>query len=274
MSLSLVEFLEMFYAKYNDKEKAKEDPVYFLHRFDDIRAREIIGIVAASLAFGRVSQIIKSIEKVVAIMEDNPRDFLLNVPEDYLMAKLKGFKHRWVKGSDIVSLLYACKILIARYGSLESLYEHCKARDLDPAVSFAVALRNASPEDISVLIPDPGKNSPCKRLRLFLKWMVRKDNVDPGGWTVETPADLVVPLDVHMWKFGKELGWIKRASPDVKAAIELTQAFRLFRPDDPLRYDFALSHLGMEAKDYREVISAVKKLSKTCDCEGKSQPLN
>ncbi|MFY9517129.1 MAG: TIGR02757 family protein [Acetomicrobium sp.] len=252
-------FLESLYEKYNNLSKAQEDPVRFLHCFNDIRAREIVGIVSSSLAFGRVSQIIDSVGKIISILGDDPVGFVAKTSAETLMARLDGFKHRWVGGCEIAGLLYSCKTLIERYGSLEGLYESCMNKHKDPLAGFATAFRSESFCDISALVPDLSKKSPCKRLRLFVKWMVRSDNVDPGGWTVETPSNLVVPLDVHMWKIGKELGWIKRSTPDVKAALELTEAFKTIRPDDPLRYDFALSHVGMEGRGYDVVLLNLKR---------------
>jgi len=252
------DLLEKLYDAYNDIQKAEEDPVRFLHDFEDLNAREVVGIIASSLAFGRVSQIIASVGSVVSLLGDDPVGFVMSSSVEYLIANLDGFKHRWVSGKEVAGLLYACKKLLTKYGSFQALYETCKHTAKDPLVDFALSIRNESFCDISALIPDASKNSPCKRLRLFLKWMVRKDNVDPGGWMVESPSNLLVPLDVHMWRVGKNLGWIKRQVPDLKAAVELTQAFKAIRPDDPLRYDFALSHVGMEGIEFEEILSALK----------------
>ena len=257
--MSLRDLLENLYEAYNDIQKAREDPVRFLHDFEDLNAREFVGIIAASLAFGRVSQIIASVGNVVSMLGDDPVDYVMRASLESLVAKLYGFKHRWVSGKEVGGLLYACKKLLAKYGSFQALYEACKRAGKDPLVDFALSIRSESFCDISALIPDASKSSPCKRLRLFLKWMVRKDNVDPGGWMVESPSNLLVPLDVHMWRIGKSLGWIKRQTPDLKAAVELTEAFKSIRPDDPLRYDFALSHVGMEGVEFEKILSALKR---------------
>ncbi len=101
------------------------------------------------------------------------------------------------------------------------------------------------PSDMTMLLPSPGKGSACKRLNLFLRWMVRSDDVDPGGWSGVDAGKLIVPLDTHMHRMGLEVGLTRRKQADMQAALEVTRAFRTIAPEDPVRYDFALTRLGI-----------------------------
>jgi len=113
---------------------------------------------------------------------------------------------------------------------------------------FAEELRDAAGNLEGHLLPRPARGSACKRLNLFLRWMVRRDEIDPGGWDAVSPARLIVPLDTHMHRICGSLGLTKRSQADLQAALEITEAFRAFAPDDPVRYDFAISHLGIRGE--------------------------
>jgi uncharacterized protein (TIGR02757 family) len=126
--------------------------------------------------------------------------------------------------------------------------------------ALAAELRRGGAAGCGHLLPDPGKGSACKRLHLFLRWMVRRDAVDPGGWEPSLAGKLLVPLDVHMHRICLALGATRRKSADLRAAVEATRAFRRIRPDDPARYDFALARLGMDGE--RDPVAALARLSK------------
>jgi uncharacterized protein (TIGR02757 family) len=241
--------LERLYVKYNDRRFLGSDPVEFVHRFDDPRDRELVALIASSLAFGTVKQIKGSVERALAILGDAPADRVAAARSSDLEREFAGFKHRWITGSDVTSLLAGVRRASREYGSLRKLF--CAMLDpRDPDVApaagrFARALFSMGGGYRRCLVPSPASGSACKRLNLFLRWMVRSDAIDPGGWSEVSPAMLIVPLDTHMHRISTNLGLTKRRAADFRAAREVTAAFKEVSPDDPVRYDFALTRLGM-----------------------------
>ncbi len=249
--------LNELYEEYNRREYVEPDPLQFLYMYEGNGSRvkqnrEIAGIVASSLAFGSVSQIIKSIERVLNALTENGNLELYEVvmmKRGNLKNKLRGIKHRWVSGEEVASLVSGVARAIKKYGSLE----RCFARHYDSGEGsirgaidgFVSELREFSGDSCGKLLPIAGTKSACKRINLFLRWMVRKDDVDPGGWSVLSARDLVYPLDVHIRRLGIELGFSSRKTPDFGSAEEITAGFREVSPDDPVKYDFALTRFGI-----------------------------
>lgn len=181
-------------------------------------------------------------------MGGSPREFVKDSSPESLEAAFQDFRHRFSTGEELCSLLAGLKQVVRRRGSLEA----CVASGLpDDNGSVAAGLRRlvdelcASGSPCSTLLPQPRRGSACKRLNLFLRWMVRADHVDPGGWTSVSPSALIVPLDVHMHRLARSFGMTERRQADMRAAQEVTAGFREICPDDPTRYDFALTRLGM-----------------------------
>ncbi len=240
-------FLEGLYYVYARREIINPDPLYFLYDYDDVRDREIVGLIASSLAYGRVAQIMKSVKKVLLCLTSEPYKFLLNnnhfgiVPED--------FKHRFTTSYDMNNLLKNISEVLREYGSLEGFMRGClksSGGELLPALdNFSDRLSRNRKEGAFSLITAPRDGSACKRLFLFLKWMVRHDDVDPGGWSVLRPSELIVPTDTHMYHISLKLGLTQRKSADLKTAIEITEGFREICSEDPVRYDFVLTRLGI-----------------------------
>ncbi|MBN1593761.1 MAG: TIGR02757 family protein [Candidatus Coatesbacteria bacterium] len=244
--------LEQLYEKYNRREYVHPDPIEFLYYFDTVGDREIVGLIASSLAYGRVVQILRSIKMVLDKIGPSPREFLLNVSEEELRRRLLRFKHRFTTGEEMVEMLLSAKSLIERHGSLHE----CFTSGLnDKETTVLQALERFSDKLISrngdregaknSLIPSPGLGSACKRINLFLRWMVREDEVDPGGWDGVPKSKLMIPLDTHMHRIGLALGLTGKKCADGRCAAEITEAFRKIEPDDPARYDFALTRLGI-----------------------------
>ena len=241
--------LDNLYTRYNRREFVHPDPLEFLYHYEDIRDREIVGLVASALAYGRVQQILKSVFLVLQRMQPSPYIFLNQASRETLLPDFAGFKHRFTTGEDLVSMLLGIKGVIERYGSLHACFA-AGINDSDstvlPAVShFAKELTTGHNGRPNSLLPSPTKGSACKRLNLFLRWMVRKDEVDPGGWKVVPASKLIVPLDTHMHRICLALKLTKRKQADLRTASEITDAFRTISPDDPVRYDFALTRLGI-----------------------------
>jgi uncharacterized protein (TIGR02757 family) len=238
-------FLEGLYFVYNRRELVDPDPLVFLYRYDDLLDREVAGLVASCLAYGRVAQIMKSAEKVLAVMGQNPHRFLLRNKRD-LSVFLRDFKHRFTTGEQIAGLLARTSEALREYGSLEGLLSEClrKGGTFLGALNYFSRALSPSGEGFSLLAAPEG-GSACKRLLLYLKWMTRRDDVDPGGWTVVAPKDLIVPTDTHIHNIALQLGLTERKQADLKTALEITRCFACLTPEDPARYDFALSRFGI-----------------------------
>ncbi len=257
------ECLQVFdevYCLYNRREYVPPDPLQFLYSYPDIEDREIVGLIAAMLAFGRVEQIIKSVGIVLDVLGPHPRVSLLGLSDEELSASFFDFRHRWVKGPHVVALLRGIKATIEEHDSLQRAFASSLSLsdgDLLQALSLFAndLIRHAGLSETSGFIPNPGRESACKRWHLYLRWMVRADEVDPGGWDSISPSKLLIPLDTHMFRLGRTLGWISHKAPDQKAAVELTRAFQVISPKDPVRYDFSLTRWGIRRDlDFSELL--------------------
>ncbi len=241
--------LESLYETYNDRRFVDPDPLVFLYDYDDRRDREVAGMIASSLAFGNVKQILRSIGAVLRVMGPSPAEYVCCAKPSRLRRSFSGFRHRWIRGDELVSLLLGLRNVLRTYGSLESCF--CsgldeKQADPVPALSGLVdALLAAGDRPANRLLAVPVRKSACKRLNLFLRWMVRRDNVDPGVWKSVSASMLIVPLDTYMFRFGGAAGFTSRKQADLEAAREITARFGEIAPDDPVKYDFALTRLGI-----------------------------
>ena len=250
--------LDALYTSFDHPESAL-DPIQIVRRYGRLEDREVVAFIAAGLAFGRVASVMASIEAVAAVMGDSPAAFVRAFEPRLHAAPLSRFVHRWTKGNDIVALLWVLRRLLDRHGSLERSI----TADLDPGAadvgdaieSFstrarAVDLRPAygrvpRAPGVQYFFTRPSTGSACKRMNLFLRWMVRRDGVDPGGWTAIPRRQLVVPLDTHTIRIGRCLRLTTRTSPGWRMATDITAGLRALDPDDPVRYDFSLCHLSM-----------------------------
>jgi len=240
--------LDDLYARYNRPELVHPDPLEFLYRYRRAADREIAGLVASSLAYGRVAQILKSVACVLERMHE-PAEFLKNSSESELLNTFRDFCHRFTSGSDLAVLLAGAGRAIERYGSLEA----CFCSGLNPDHETVTRALSRFSKKIcleygagpSYLLPDPDRGSACKRAFLFLRWMVRRDSVDPGGWSCVPVSKLVVPLDTHMFRIAGMMGFTARKQADLRAALEITRHFRNVNPADPVKYDFVLTRFGI-----------------------------
>jgi len=257
----LSESLERVYRKYNHREYVHPDPLEFLYRFDRIEDREIVGLLASGLAYGRVRSILTSIDRVLDILGSEPSAFVADTGSSRLTGLLADFRHRFTSGPELAALLSSASSLQREHGLLGNIVtDMCKDVTLREGLSeFVSLLLGRAGIEKCTLLPRPALGSACKRLHLYLRWMVRKDEIDPGGWDGMSPAKLIVPLDVHMFRAGRSLGFTRRRSADVGAAMEITDGFRRFCPDDPVKYDFALTRwgiLGLKTDElFRELFS-------------------
>ena len=252
------------YETYNRREYVHPDPLEFLYDYEELRDREIVGLVASSLAYGAVRQILKSVASVLERM-DSPHAFLERSSKQDLLKTFRDFKHRFTTGEELATMLYGVKKAVERYGSLQGCFSTGFSNEQEtiiPALSgFVKELSSVFEGRPRSLLPSPNAGSACKRLNLFLRWMVRRDDVDPGGWDNIPASRLIVPLDIHMHRISLQLGLTKRKQADLKAAYEITAAFRSIEPDDPVRYDFALTRLGIrDDLDPGEFLKSCKEL--------------
>jgi uncharacterized protein (TIGR02757 family) len=234
--------LDRLYAAFDAPESAM-DPIQIVRRYPDLADREIVAFVAAGLAFGRVASVMASVETVCRIMGPSPAAFVRGFDARRDGAVLRPFVHRWVKGPELIALFTTLGRMLDEFGSLEACfaagYDDTHA-DLAPAIE-AFAARAGK----SYFFARPSTGSACKRMNLFLRWMIRRDAVDPGGWTRIPASKLLVPLDTHTIRVGRCLQLTRRTSPGWRMAADITNALRASDPDDPVRYDFALCHLSM-----------------------------
>ena len=258
------------YDRYNRRRFVSPDPLEFLYHYDDPADREVVALLAASLAYGRVAQILKSVAWVLDRLGPAPAAFISACSRPTVTKTCKGFRHRFCDHKHMAAFLWGIRGVLHEFGSLEacfarhvpawgeqaeaqtlqSLHKSHKSQTLsktshDALVGFVGDLRTLGAADCGHMLADPAKGSACKRLHLFLRWQVRSDSVDPGGWQCIDKQRLVIPLDTHMHKIGSALGMTCRKQADIRAAAEITAAFRRFCPDDPVKYDFGLTRLGI-----------------------------
>jgi uncharacterized protein (TIGR02757 family) len=240
-------FLEKTYREMNRPEYIHPDPLEFVWRYRNPSDRETAGLIAACLAYGNVTQILRSVERVLAPMRGSPAAWLRNTRPEKIRKALSGFKHRFTTGAEMSVFLLNIKHALAEHGSLEKLFLKGYGSG-DPTVEEAiyrfVDAFNAG-ACAPTLTPCPEHKSSFKRINLFLRWMVRKDAVDPGVWTGVRPSKLIIPLDTHMRQVSMGMGITRRKDTSMKTAVEITTFFSKLEPSDPVKYDFALTRAGI-----------------------------
>jgi uncharacterized protein (TIGR02757 family) len=248
--------LEGLYAKYNRRQFIGADPLQFVYRYSSRADMEIAGFLAAELAYGRVEQIQKSLTNLFGRMGRRPSKFVLAFDRKK-RAALKDLKHRFTAGDDISDLLMLLKKVLHRFASIEAFFArgyNAADKNIISALSrFCDSLLDMHAKThagrvttgLGYLLPRPAAGSACKRLNLFLRWMVRKDSVDAGLWRTIDKAKLVVPVDVHIGRLGRILGLYDQKTVSLSAAVKITESFAEIQPTDPVKYDFALSRVGI-----------------------------
>lgn len=233
------------------------DPLVCLRKYSTPRDLEIAGLIAATLAYGRVETIIKNVSLLFDLTGNSIADFAIDTSLDRKLRAFKGFVHRFNDGSDCAHLLHAAGTICKQHGSLESLF----IKGLSPgdttikdALScFTREIKRAMPEEpgnrrkaLDYLLPSPESGSACKRLNMYLRWMVRKnDGIDRGIWNGVPASLLVMPVDTHVARIAGSLGLTKRKSACWAMAEEITSRLRECDPGDPVRFDFSLCRIGM-----------------------------
>jgi uncharacterized protein (TIGR02757 family) len=247
-------FLDSKVSQYNRRDFIKNDPICIPHLFTKKQDIEIMGFWAATLAWGQRVTIINKCKELIALMDGAPYDFIINHEEPDLK-KLLHFKHRTFNDIDTLYFIAFFRHHYSNHDSLESAF--IPGEDNNPAVESSLNHFRAYffslddfPHRTKKHVSSPSQKSTCKRLNMFLRWMVRKDNngVDFGIWNRIKPADLIMPCDLHVDRVARNLKLISRKQTDWQTAVELTEKLRGFDPLDPVKYDFALFGLGIEER--------------------------
>jgi uncharacterized protein (TIGR02757 family) len=236
------------------------DPIHIVRRYSQPADREVVGFCAAALAFGRVTSVLQSIEALLRVMGPRPAAFVETFDAARDRGPLEPLVHRWIRGRDLVALLLILQRMLRDAGSVEQFFlagDDASQPDISAALdSFseralqtnlrpAYGARLPTRPGVCYFFPRPAAGSACKRLNLFLRWMVRTDAIDLGVWKNVSPARLVVPLDTHVIRLGRCLRLTRYASPGWKMAADITATLRGIDPADPVRFDFSLCHVGM-----------------------------
>jgi len=250
--LNLSEFKEFVDSKveqYNNLIFIESDPIQVPHQFSIKEDIEIAGFLTATIAWGKRKSIINNAKRLMLLLDSSPHDFVLNHTESDL-EKLLPFVHRTFNGQDCIQFIKSLKHIYRNHNGLESIFKkHAEENSLQKSIHhfkqyfFEIEHLQRTQKHIS----DPLKNSAAKRINMFLRWMVRKDNagVDFGIWDSLSPAQLSCPLDVHSGNVARKLGLLTRKQNDAKALLELDTNLRKLDAKDPVKYDFALFGLGV-----------------------------
>lgn len=258
-NLTLKKFLDQKVTQFNNPGFIKEDPVCIPHLFSKKQDIEIAGFFAATFAWGIRKTIINKSKLLMQLMDNAPYDFCCN-HNDNDLKKLVGFCHRTFNDTDLLYFISFLKFHYSKNSSLESAFfnpislKHPKAGNVIESGLNYFYHYFFSMDEVSLRtkkhIASPQKNSSCKRLNMYLRWMVRNDNkgVDFGIWKKITPAQLICPIDLHVARVARHFNLLKRKPIDWQAALELTKELRRFDKTDPVKYDFALFGMGINEK--------------------------
>jgi uncharacterized protein (TIGR02757 family) len=259
---SLKFHLDTFLDNFPRERHLSNDPVQFVHRYADQRDREIAGLVASAFAYGNVKSVLRSVDAALSFLGPAPSKVISAFDPKRDLRRLRGFYHRFNTSRDLAVMFWIMRRSLEDYGSLESLFAAGLSPDdtgIESALEqFSTKLLGFGHEQfyprgelkrrigVRFLFPRPSEGSACKRMNLFLRWMVRpEDGIDCGVWSSASPRQLVIPLDTHIARISTYIGLTSMRSPGWSMAVDITQNLRGLHTEDPLRYDFALCHLGI-----------------------------
>ncbi|PID58964.1 MAG: TIGR02757 family protein [Ignavibacteriae bacterium] len=254
MDKSLKRKLEYHYKKF-DAEQIYPDPLIFPRKFNNEVDVEISALISSIFAYGNVKQIINSLEKVHALIGENPAEFFKEFDEKNYAEFFNIFKHRFFTGKDVATLFNTIKFVLNEYESLKHfflLYYFEQDVTIKNSLSFfsknLLEISNTFgnlTRGVKFMFPDPFSGSACKRMNLFLRWMVRKDDLDFGFWESIRTNQLIIPVDTHIARISKKLGLTKKKNVSWQMAEEITENLKQYDFVDPVKYDFAICHIGM-----------------------------
>jgi uncharacterized protein (TIGR02757 family) len=259
-------WLEEVLHEYSRKDFIFSDPLFVVHQFAGKADQELVALVTALFSFGNVKSIINTVQEILKPLGDNPKKSLLEMSPKEIEKIWKSAYYRFYKSEDIQFLFRRLKELLHQYDSLESAFiqnpEQCMLANISKFRDLFLAGKPQS-NGLRFMFADPHSGT-AKRWHMFLRWVVRKDDVDLGLWLRVSKATLIQPLDTHLFQIGRSLGLTRRNSAGLLAALEMTERFRAWSPEDPIKYDFALCRLGilkqrdLRLRSYRRLLKAAK----------------
>ena len=250
--------LDSLYGEFNTS-YLDRDPLEFVKQYDSPDDQEVVGFIASALAIGRVELFRKAVQSILDIMGPSPRKYVEAFDPVRNRSDFTGFVYRFYREQDILLLMWWTHQMIQSAGSLEAFFMRDYEKDaphIGPAMSrFVRSIFSLPVKPVMDTLPskgsgirhflaDPEDGSACKRLNLYLRWMVRQDHLDAGIWKDISPSQLIIPLDTHIARLGKALGLTSRQSPGWAMAVEITEALKEYDSNDPVKYDFALCTVG------------------------------
>ncbi len=246
------DLLEAVYYRYHKKEFIHPDPLEFVLKYDRPGDMEIAGLIASSFATGRVNSILDTVSKILHPFPSLKEDLLVAERGD-LEHLFGDFRYRFYSSESLVDFLSGIRETVIKYGSLENCFlagysgrsDGSGIERLLRGLSLLAGSIGEGAGSSRRVLPDPGKGSALKRLNMFLRWMIRRDEIDPGPWSSLSPSILIIPLDTHIMQLSRILGFTSRNQSDLRTAVGITEVLRTFDSDDPVKYDFSLSRLGI-----------------------------
>ncbi|HTZ18663.1 MAG TPA: TIGR02757 family protein [Dissulfurispiraceae bacterium] len=270
MRRDLKSILDNFYLTFDFEGTRARDPIEFPHSYTNKADQEISGFIASAFAYGNVNLFKPVVGKLLSKMGAKPYEFILGFNVKRQRRLFDGIKYRFNENDDIVAFFHMLHELLKKYASIEAAFKaHFRQKDPDIGKGLAGLIDdlisvdttpvygdNLKPAGLLQFIPSPRKGSACKRMNLYLRWMIRDTDIDFGLWKGIHKNKLVIPLDTHISRISKCLGFTARKSQDWKMAVEITESLKKLDPEDPLKYDFALCHQG------------ISKVCSSKNCEG------
>ncbi len=251
--------LEYHYKKF-DYSQIYPDPLIFPHKFSKESDIEISSFISSIFAYGNITQILNSLEKIHDLIGNSPTEFFSNYDEKQYIDFFKIFKHRFFTGSDVEQLFRILSYILEEYESIKHLfllYYFDQDKNIKNSLSFfsknllEISDRvGKTTKGIKFMFPNPFSGSACKRMNLFLRWMVRKDELDFGIWKAIKKNQLLIPVDTHVAKICRNLGLTKRKNISWQMAEEITEALKKYDKKDPIKYDFAICHIGIRKLEF------------------------
>ncbi len=264
-------YLEKLYSRYNRIDFV-EDPIQIVLRSKEREDQEILAYISSLYAFGNIKQINSVLNRIFQLLQPSAKNRILDRNYLQYLKKQENINHRFLFHNQFVSLLFTLNLILNEFQDLKTLFlsgYNTEEKNLKSAISYFSKKfreyykrsetiidkeksnskimnkikRSNKSRKLKFLFPDPETNSTCKRMNLFLRWMVRKDNVDLGLWSEIKTSQLIIPLDTHIYQVAKFYNLTQKKSPSWNMAVEITEQLKKFDPLDPVKYDFALSHL-------------------------------
>jgi uncharacterized protein (TIGR02757 family) len=257
--MSLKHHLDSFLESFPRERHLASDPVQFVHRYEDPRDREVAGFIAAALAYGNVKIVLRSVDHALSYLGTRPAQAVMQFDPVRDARRLHRFYHRFNTSRDLAALFWILRCAFEENGSLESAFAGSRQANIGDAIhQFSARMLSYGHENcyprgelqrriaVRFFFPSPVDGSACKRMNLFLRWMVRpEDGIDCGVWSRLKPSQLVIPLDTHIARISSYIGLTELKSPGWRMAVDITNSLSKLHAEDPLRYDFALCHMGI-----------------------------